>query len=78
METVLAQISHGFEAPLMSENTWVNFGNQLWDEGVRNWDFGMENVKFVTANYHGSPRRASLRARRATWSQRAMFARHGE
>jgi len=63
LETVLAQISHGFEAPLMSENIWVNFGNQIWDEGVRNWDFGMENVKFVTANCHGSPRRASLRAR---------------
>jgi len=78
LETVLAQISYGFEALLMPENVWVNSGNQIWDEGVQNWDFGMKNVKFVTANCQCSPRRASLRARRATWSQRAMFARHGE
>jgi len=38
----------------------------------------MKNEFFVTANCQYSPRRVSLRARRVTWSQRAMFARHGE
>ena len=52
--------------------------NQIWAWGIQNWDFGMENEFFVTANCQYSPRRVSLRARRATWSQRAMFARHGE
>ena len=54
------------------------FWKSIWDWGVQNWDFGMKNEFFVTANCQYSPRRVSLRARRATWSQRTMFARHGE
>jgi len=60
---------------------WKRLGkpwNQIWALGIQNWDFGMRNGIFVTANCHNSPRRVSLRARRATSSQRAMFARHGE
>jgi len=38
----------------------------------------MKNVLFVTANCQYSPPRVSLLARRAMWSQRAMFARHSE
>ena len=78
LKDVLAQISHGFESLLGSENGWVISGNQFGIEGVQNWDFGMKNEFFVTVNCQYSPRRVSLRARRATWSQRAMFARHGE
>jgi len=60
---------------------WKRLGkpwNQIWALGIQNWDFGMKNGIFVTANCHNSPWRVSLLARRATWSQRAMFARHGE
>jgi len=57
---------------------WVNSGNQIWVWGIQNWNFGVRNEFFVTANCQYSPRRVSLRARQATWSQRAMFARHGE
>jgi len=75
---VLAQISYGFEALLVYEKVWVNSGNQFGNWGVQNWDFGVKNEFFVTGNCQYSPRRVSLRARRATWSQRAMFARHGK
>ena len=60
---------------------WKRLGklwNQIWVLGIQNWDFGMKSEFFVTANCQYSPRRVSLLARRAMWSQRAMFARHGE
>ena len=66
---------------------WISFGvwkrlgklwNQIWAWGIQNWDFGKKNGIFVTANCHNSLRRVSLLARRATWSQRAMFSCHGE
>jgi len=74
----LNSISYGFESLLGSENVWVNSGNQFGIEGFKIGILGWRNEFFMTANCQYSPRRVSLRAKRATWAQWAMFARHGE
>jgi len=35
LKDVLAQISYGFEALFVSENVWVNSGNQFGIEGFK-------------------------------------------